>query len=206
MIIYIIIIVTSLFSFLALQDRDIMNRFIMYPYAVKHRNEWWRFITSGFLHADFTHLFFNMFVLYAFGNHLLGFFENMFGGLAIYYFLVMYIGAIIISDLSSYIKWHNSPSYRSLGASGAVSAVLFSFILFKPLDKLMVMFVLPLPGIVWGIIYLSYSWFMAKKGGDRINHDAHFYGALFGFLFPILLKPELFTNFIDQIKFFLNTF
>lgn len=171
----------------------------MYPYAVKRNNEWWRFITSGFLHADFMHLFFNMFVLYSFGLALFQYFENLFQELAIYYFLVLYIGAIIISDLSSYIKHHNSPSYRSLGASGAVSAILFAFILINPMSQVLVFFI-PMPGVLMGAIYLGYSWYMAKQGGDRINHDAHFYGALFGFLFPILLKSELFFHFIDAVK------
>lgn len=200
MILYIIIIFTGVFSFLALQQREIMNRFIMWPYAVKHNNEWWRFITSGFLHADFTHLFFNMFVLYSFGQALVSYFGFLFGNLYVYYFLILYIGAIIISDLSSYIKYHESPSYRSLGASGAVSAVLFAFILLNPTSKVYVFFLLPLPGFVWGLIYLGYSWYMAKQGGDRINHDAHFYGAVFGFLFPIMLRPNLFMDFVDQIK------
>jgi len=203
MIVYIIIIFTSLFSFLALQDRNLMNRFIMYPYAVKHNKEWWRFISSGFLHADYMHLFFNMFVLYSFGLVLIQYFEYLFEGLAIYYFLVLYIGAIIVSDLSSYIKYHESPSYRSLGASGAVSAVLFAFILINPMSQVLVFFI-PMPGVLMGVIYLGYSWYMAKQGGDRINHDAHFYGALFGFLFPVLLKPELFLDFIDKVKFALS--
>ncbi len=203
MIVYIIIIFTSLFSFLALQDRNLMNRFIMYPHAVKHNKEWWRFISSGFLHADYMHLFFNMFVLYSFGLVLIQYFEYLFEGLAIYYFLVLYIGAIIVSDLSSYIKYHESPSYRSLGASGAVSAVLFAFILINPMSQVLVFFI-PMPGVLMGVIYLGYSWYMAKQGGDRINHDAHFYGALFGFLFPVLLKPELFLDFIDKVKFSLS--
>lgn len=203
MIVYIIIIFTSLFSFLALQDRNLMNRFIMYPHAVKHNKEWWRFISSGFLHADYMHLFFNMFVLYSFGLVLIQYFEYLFEGLAIYYFLVLYIGAIIVSDLSSYIKYHESPSYRSLGASGAVSAVLFAFILINPMSQVLVFFI-PMPGVLMGVIYLGYSWYMAKQGGERINHDAHFYGALFGFLFPVLLKPELFLDFIDKVKFSLS--
>ena len=145
-----------------------------------------------------------MFVLYSFGQALIGYFDFLFGNLSVYYFLILYIGAIIVSDLSSYIKYHESPSYRSLGASGAVSAVLFAFILLDPTSKVLVMFILPLPGFVWGIIYLGYSWYMAKQGGDRINHDAHFYGAVFGFLFPILLKPELFMSFIEQLKSVLN--
>lgn len=180
-----------------------MNRFIMYPHAVKHNKEWWRFISSGFLHADYMHLFFNMFVLYSFGLVLIQYFEYLFEGLAIYYFLVLYIGAIIVSDLSSYIKYHESPSYRSLGASGAVSAVLFAFILINPMSQVLVFFI-PMPGVLMGVIYLGYSWYMAKQGGDRINHDAHFYGALFGFLFPVLLKPELFLDFIDKVKFVLS--
>ncbi len=199
MIVYIIIIFTSLFSYLAFQDVNLMNRFIMYPYAVKRNNEWWRFVSSGFLHADYMHLFFNMFVLYSFGLFLIQYFELLFDGLSIYYFLILYIGAIIVSDLSSYIKYHESPSYRSLGASGAVSAVLFAFILINPMSQVLVFFI-PMPGVLMGVIYLGYSWYMAKRGGDRINHDAHFYGAVFGFLFPILLKPELFMNLIEQIQ------
>jgi membrane associated rhomboid family serine protease len=204
MIAYIIILVTCLTSILAFNSPDIMNGGIMYPYAIKHNNQWYRFITSGFLHADWMHLFFNMLTFYFFAPNLAAFFGELFGDVkGEYYFLILYIGAIIVSNLSSYVKYHNSPGYRSLGASGAVSAVLFSFALINPTAIIYVYFI-PIPAVLGGIIYLVYSWYMARRGSTRINHDAHFYGAIFGFVFTILLKPSLFPDFIDKIEYALS--
>ncbi len=177
----------------------------MYPYAVRHQNQWYRFITSGFLHADWMHLFFNMFVLYIFGQALLYYYQFMFEeSKAVYYFILLYLGGLVISDLPTYIKYHNSPSYVSLGASGAVSSVLFAVILINPMSYVYIFGIIPLPGVVWGGLYLAYTWYMARKGGDRINHDAHFYGAIFGTAFTILLKPELLPDFFDKILFALG--
>lgn len=199
------ILITCGISIAAFNSNDLMSRWMMYPYAVRHQNQWYRFITSGFLHADWTHLFFNMFVLYFFGQALFYYFQLMFEeSKAIYYFILLYLGGLVISDLPTYIKYHNSPSYVSLGASGAVSSVLFAVILINPMSYVYIFGIIPLPGVVWGGLYLAYSWYMARKGGDRINHDAHFYGAVFGIAFTVLLKPELLPDFFDKIAFALG--
>ena len=202
-IVFLTILITCGISIAAFNSPDLMSKWIMYPYAVRHQNQWYRFITSGFLHANWMHLFFNMYVLYSFGQVLSQYFDLLFGDTkGIYYFILLYVGGIIVSDLPSYIKYHNSPSYRSLGASGAISAVVFSVIFINPLSKMGIIFIpIALPGVVFGGLYLAYTWYMAKRGGDRINHDAHFYGALFGIAFTILLKPSLLPDFIDKIMF-----
>ena len=109
-----------------------------------------------------------------------------------------------MSIIPTYSKQKNNPGYHALGASGAVSAVVFSFILFNPLQRLCFYGILCLPGIIFGILYLVYCYYMGRKGGDRINHDAHLWGALYGFFFTIILKPSLIVSFFDQLIYFRN--
>ena len=197
-IVIIIIIITVAASIAAFQSPDLMNRWLMRPYAVKHGNQWYRFITSGFIHANWIHLLFNMIVFYSFGPVVQAYYDYSFEGRSTYYFIVLYLGGMLISDLPTYIKHQEHSWYASLGASGAVSAVLFAFVFLNPLGTIYFYF-LPMPGIVMGVLYLGYSWYMSKQGGDNINHDAHFYGAVFGVLFTFLLKPSLGLDFIDKL-------
>lgn len=176
-----------------------MDRFIFNPYIVQSKKEWFRFISSGMLHADWIHLFVNMFVLFSFGSALEDTFKETFGGKAEVYFLLLYVGALMASVLPTYKKQKDNPAYNALGASGAVSAVVFSFILFYPLHELCLYGLLCLPGIIFGVLYLVYCYYMAKKAQDNINHDAHLWGALYGFFFTVLLKPDLFISFLQQI-------
>jgi membrane associated rhomboid family serine protease len=120
-------------------------------------------------------------------------------GLSQFYYLSLYIGALIVSNIPTYLKHRNDYNYRSLGASGAVSAVLFAFILLKPWAQIQVFFI-PLPAIVYGVLFLVYSAYMSRKGGDHINHDAHFYGALFGVAFTIIVHPDIINVFINELK------
>ncbi len=194
-----IIIVTSAFSALAFQNRRLTDRFIFNPFIIHQRKEWFRFISSGFLHADWLHLIVNMFVLFSFGFVLEDYFRAIFEEKAEVYYLLLYVGGLMTSVLPTFRKHKDNPSYNALGASGAVSAVVFSFILFNPLQELCLYGILCLPGIIFGVIYLFYCYYMGKKGQGNINHDAHLWGALYGFFFTVLLKPSLILGFIQQI-------
>jgi membrane associated rhomboid family serine protease len=106
---------------------------------------------------------------------------------------------MVIATISTVIKHKNNPQYNAIGASGAVSAVVFTYIFFSPTNSLLLMGVIPIPAIIFGVLYLIYSQYMARKSGGNVNHDAHFIGAVFGFIYPILLKPSLIYSFINQI-------
>ncbi|MFI5170799.1 MAG: rhomboid family intramembrane serine protease [Chitinophagales bacterium] len=198
-----IIILTAITSILAFGNPAIRGTALFYPYAIRERNEWFRFITSGFIHADFLHLAVNMFVLYMFGETLEKIYlPAFFGSSAKLVYIAIYLLGMVVSDIPSYFKHRHDPTYRGLGASGAVAAVLFAVILIGPFTGAisLMLIPIPMPPIVFGVLYLIYSAYMGKAGKDNVNHDAHFYGALFGFIFPGILKPELFTLLIDQIQ------
>ncbi len=147
---YGIIIVTCIISVVALQNNALMNKWIFSPYLVKQENQYYRFLTSGFLHGDWMHLFINMLVLYFFGRNVEHTFQLFWGTLGLYYYILLYLGAIIISEISTYKKHKDNPGYRSLGASGATSAVLFSSILIYPIDKVCLWGLLCVPGVYHG--------------------------------------------------------
>ena len=194
-----LIVINVAFSYAAFSSREIMGKAIFNPYIVYEHKEWWRFITSGFIHADWPHLIINMYVLYMFGETTLFFYRINFGEQNIYYFLLMYFGGMIVSHLPSYQKHKHDFHYNSLGASGAVSSVVFAYIVFQPFSTLYLFFVIPLPAILFGVLYVIYSYQAAKRGQDNIGHEAHLWGAIFGFVFTMLMKPDLFSNFIDSI-------
>jgi membrane associated rhomboid family serine protease len=191
----IIIIVTALISISAFNNGRIYNDLIMYPPAI-NRGQYYRLLTSGFIHADFMHLIFNMLTLWFFGKVLE---ERYFMYFGKFTFLIFYLAAITLSDLPSYIKHKNNSSYASLGASGGVSAILFAYIILAPWSTIYLFF-LPVPAIVFGVVYLVYSQYMARKGGDNINHDAHFWGAVIGVAGVLLLDKEAIPRFIQLIQ------
>jgi membrane associated rhomboid family serine protease len=199
MITVIIVAITVLISLYAFNNADVMRKFIFNPYVVKTRGEYHRFITSGFLHQDHMHLIFNMITMWFFGKELEIIFAAVFGAKGPFYFVLLYILAIIISDIPSYFKYAGTPGYNSLGASGGVSAILFAFILFDPLRKLYLYFALPIPGFIFAALYVVYSYYQGKRGRDNINHTAHLVGGIFGLIFCIILFPSVVQNFIDQI-------
>jgi membrane associated rhomboid family serine protease len=193
----IIIIITCIISITAFRRPGDIDKLSMWPYMVKEHKQYYRFITAGLVHADYMHLGFNMLTMFFFGKYIESIFQQLFGGKI--YFLVFYILALIVSDIPSYIRHRNNYSYRSIGASGAVSAVVFAFILFQPWAKIVV-FVIPMPAILYGVLFLGYSVYMSRRGGDGINHDAHFWGAVFGIVFPLVIRPELAGYFIQQLS------
>lgn len=190
---YILIGITALVSYSAFSNVNLLNKCMFYPVDIKNKREYWRFITHGFIHADMQHLLFNMITLFFFGRFVELSFHDIFGNSFVY--PLFYISALIASSLPSYKKHQDDYYYRSLGASGAVSAVLYAAIVFDPWLK--VNFI---PGIVYAIGYLVYSNYMNRKQVDNIGHDAHMYGAIFGFIFPFVFKIELIGDFIDLLK------
>ncbi|QHL89428.1 rhomboid family intramembrane serine protease [Nibribacter ruber] len=196
-----LIIITVAISMYAWRNQNLMENWVHHPQSVAQHNEWWRLLTSGFLHADFGHLFFNMFSFYMFGRVVEQYFMAIFGPtMGIVLYLVLYLGAIILSDLPTYFKHRNDRGYYSLGASGGVAAIIFSSIYFNPQSELIIF---PIPfhikGYIFGALYLIYSYYQARRAGDGINHSAHFYGALFGVVFTIGLVPEYFPRFLELI-------
>lgn len=200
MITYILIAITVLISMYAFNQPELMRRFILNPYVVKTRNEYYRFITSGFLHKDHMHLIFNMITFYFFGRIIEQVFYAIFGDLGGVYYVALYVLAIIVSDIPSFFKYRNIPGYSSLGASGGVSAIVFAFILFMPLEKINLYLFIPIPGFILGALYLMYSYYQGRRGHDHINHDAHLYGALFGVIFCVVLYPPVVQTFFEQLR------
>lgn len=199
-----LLVITVVISVSAFNNRSLLDRFLFNPFVVRSRGEWYRFISSGFIHADWIHLLVNMFVLFSFGPIVEDYFRAVFEGHGQYYFVLLYLGGMVTSILPTYRKHLNHPNYSALGASGAVSSVVFAFILFNPLEKICLYGILCLPGILFGVAYLFYCYYMDKKGGSRVNHDAHLWGALFGWMFTALLQPSLIIRFFQQLVYFRN--
>lgn len=200
---YSLIAANAIISLIALNNRQLMQQAIMWPYGVKNKKEYYRFISSGFLHADIIHLFFNMFTLYFFGKNIELIFSAFGLGGKISY-LILYFGALVVSDIPTYIKHRDNPSYFTLGASGAVSAVVFSCILFSPWASIYLYGAIRISAAVYAVLYLIYCIYMAKKSADNVNHDAHLWGAVFGFAFTLILigaiRPELYYLILEQLK------
>jgi membrane associated rhomboid family serine protease len=195
----IIIALTVLASIYAWNNQNIYSKWIFHPYQIKKNKEYHRFITSGFIHADYIHLLFNMFSLYAIGGGLEDFFTFQFGTSSQLYYWALYLGAMVAADLPTFFKEKNNTNYRALGASGAVSAVVFAFIILAPTTTLSINFI-PMPAFLFGVLYLGISYYQSGRAADNVNHDAHFYGAMFGIVFMAVLVPESIPNFIQQIS------
>ncbi len=195
--------VTCLVSILAFNNREMMDKLSLKPWLVLQRNEYWRILSHGLIHADYIHLFVNMFVLYSFGSFL----EMQFEALeqsgiiknAAFTYLFFYISGIAAATLLTISKYRNDQWYSAVGASGAVSAMVFISIFFNPWQKLYFFGVLPIPGIIFGGLYLYYSHYMSRKNTDNIAHEAHFLGAVYGMVFPLFLEPKLIFYFINQL-------
>lgn len=169
-----------------------MNRFLLTPYWIERRNEYYRFITSGFIHKDYQHLIFNMISFYFFG-----YIAEAWLGTALY--VVFYLSAIVVSDIPTYFKNRHNSNYASLGASGAVSAVIFASIILHPVNTILIYFI-PMPAIVFGILYLGYSYYMDKRKSGNVNHSAHLYGALYGLTFIGIYDYHTVLNMFQTIQ------
>jgi len=194
-----ILIITTGISLYTMQKPRVLNSLMMNPYLITRQSQYYRLVTSGFIHRDHMHLIFNMFSLYFFGTQLEYIFQQIFGGLGSLHFITLYLFGIIISDVPTVLKHKNNIYYNSLGASGAVSAVVFACILFLPLRDICIYGVLCFPGVVLGLAYLVYSFYSSKKSKDGINHDAHLYGALFGIIYCLIFYPDSLRIFTEQM-------
>lgn len=190
-----IIAATVLVSWLAFNNPKLLERLILWPPAIARKHQYDRLVTHGFIHADFQHLLFNMITLYFFGRAVEQWFVPYLGQVG---FVLFYLSAILVAILPTYLKHRNDARYRSLGASGAVSAVLFTFILVQPWS-LIIVFVLPVPAIVYGVLYVGYSIWMDRQGRDNINHSAHLWGAAYGILFTLMMEPRVGPAFLQSL-------
>lgn len=197
-----IIVITAIFSILAFNRPDIMAQYQFNAYMIAHRKQWYRFFTHAFLHADWVHLIVNMFVLYSFGGFVEYMFDGYFHEKGPFVYLGLYVGAIFASSIVSYRKHRNNHWYNAIGASGAVSAVLFSAVVFAPFQKIYLYAVLPMPALLWAVLYMVYSAYMGRRGGDNIGHDAHLWGGVFGLFYTMLVDPDIGRAFFMQMASF----
>ncbi len=195
----ILIAITVAVSYAAFNNTKLMDMLQFNASKIVYKKEYHRLITHAFIHANWEHLLVNMIVLFSFGRAIEAYFKYNFGDRHIIYFFLLYFGGILVSNIYALIKHHKNYFYNSVGASGAVSAVLFAAIFFDPWNKIYFFGILPIPGIVFAGLYLVYSYQMSTKQKDNVAHDAHFLGALYGFIFPVLLNPQLFNVFIDKL-------
>jgi len=202
----VIIIITGVISFLAFSNRDLMDKLIFSPPDVHRRNQWYRFFSNGLIHADIGHLVFNMYAFYLFGDIVESGFQYIFSGSGSLLYLIMYISALAVCLIPSYNRHKDNYYYKSLGASGAVSAVIFAAILLNPVAGIGLVFIpsLSIPGFVFGPLYLIITAYLDKRGGGNINHSAHLWGALYGVVFLIAMSFALKTEF-NPLSNFINT-
>lgn len=198
-----IIIITVLVSLGGFSNQKIQDDLIFYPPAVTKQNQWYRFFSCGLIHADFGHLLFNMLSLYFFGDLVENGFVQLFGSMGKWMYLGLYVSALLVSLLPTYFKNRNNDHYKSLGASGAVSAVIFAGLLLMPTSTIYFYF-FPMPSFVFAPLYLLFTAYMDRRGGDNINHSAHLWGSLYGLVFIILacrfINFPIMQNAIDQVR------
>lgn len=194
-----IIIITVLVSIGGFSRQNIIEDLIFYPPAVSQRGQWYRFFTCGLIHADFGHLLFNMLSLYFFGPEVERAFLEIFGEIGKWLYLFLYVSALLFSLLPTYLKNKNNAQYRSLGASGAVSAVIFAGLMLAPGTEVYIFFIpIPIPGFIFAPLYVLISVLLDRKGGDNINHSAHIWGGLYGLLFVIVAGYFVQYNAIEE--------
>lgn len=190
-----IIVLTGLVSWLAFSNEKLLQRLLLWPPAVTRGREYHRFVSYGFVHGDFMRLLFNMITLYFFGGRVEALVNEVLGPWG---FVGFYLSALVVSALPSYLRHRHDPNYATLGASGAVSAVLFAFILFYPWATIYV-YVIPVPAIIFAALYVGYSVYAERQQADRINHSAHLAGAAYGVLFTLLMEPRVLGHFWQSL-------
>ena len=192
---YALIAITCVVSWIAFNNRKLADRLILWPPAIDKNKQYDRLVTYGFIHADFMHLLFNMITLFFFGPQI----ESLMGEVGAWVYPLFYVSALVVSILPTYLKNKKNPNYLSLGASGAVSAILFAYILLRPWSIIGVFFI-PMPAILFAVLYVGYSIWMDRRGGDRINHSAHLSGAAYGVLFMLVMEPRVLGHFLRQLQ------
>ncbi len=196
----IIVIITVLFSMQAFSNPVIFDKFKHSPYIEHRHKEYYRWISSGFLHVNYLHLGINMFVFYQFGGAVESIYQGLFGAMGgSILFLLMYLTSIVAGDLVTFVKHKDSPYYTAVGASGGVSGVLFAYILFNPWAEMALYGIIPFRAIVGGVLYMAYEQWASRNSNDNIGHDAHFFGAIAGMTVTIALEPRIFSFFIEQL-------
>lgn len=195
----IIIAISSVVSILAFSNREMFDKMKFNPYRIHNNKEWYRVLTHALLHANWMHLLINMFVLYSFGSAVEYYFSYYLGSKAELFYIILYVTSIIFSVLYSFNKQKENIYFNAVGASGAVSAVVFTAILFDPWNRLYFFGIIPIPGIIFGIGYLIYSYIMGKRQKGPIAHDVHFLGSVYGLVFPILIKHQLIWVFLNNL-------
>jgi membrane associated rhomboid family serine protease len=198
--------ITVAVSFYVFNKPELQSRLTMNPFMINRRGEYYRFISSGFIHRDHMHLLWNMFAFYFFGTAIEQDFETLFGASGVYYFIFLYLTAIVLSDVPTYLKERNNTYYNALGASGGVGSVIFVFIVLEPLQSICLYFALCMPGFVFGLGYMAYTYYQGRRSNDGINHDAHLYGALYGLLFCVIIYPNSLPLFFRQVTYWLENF
>jgi membrane associated rhomboid family serine protease len=191
----IILAATCIVSFMAFNNRRLIDDLILWPPAIERKKEYYRLVTYGLIHADGMHLLFNMMTLFFFGRTMDLYFNQFLGTFG---FGLFYLGGLIVSILPTYLKNRHNNNYRSLGASGAVSAVLFSFIMLSPWTRILVWFV-PMPAIIYAVLYVGYSIYMDQRGQGNINHSAHLWGAAYGVIFTVVVDHDALSRFFGAL-------
>jgi len=205
----IIIVITALVSIGGFSNQRIIDDLIFYPPMVSQRNQWYRFFSCGLIHADVAHLIFNMLSLYLFGRFVENSFTEIFQQNGKWIYLLMYVTALLVSLLPTYFKHKNNYSYRSLGASGAVSTVVFAGLMVAPGVEVGLFFIPPIiPGFIFGPLYLLITAWLDKAGRDNINHSAHLWGALYGIAFIIVAERlagrDAISEFIEGVRYYMR--
>ncbi len=201
MVTVIIIAATCLLSILCFTGALNSNKLMFNAYGVWYRKEWYRLFTYGVVHGGWGHLLFNMLTLFFFGGVVEQYFALAFGNVAgVVLYVLLYVSAIAVSSLWDLFKFRNNYNYNAVGASGAVSAILFASILFEPKMGIYIYLIpIPVPGYIFAPLYLLYCWYMAKQNRDNIGHSAHFWGAVYGLVFPLACRPDIFQHFLAQL-------
>ena len=201
MVTLLLILVTSAVSILCFMGMLNPRALVFNAYDVWHRKQWHRMLSYGLVHGGWGHLFFNMLTLYFFGRVVEQYFQAAFGARAgVILYVVLYVTAIAVSTVGDLVKYRNNINYNAVGASGAVSAVLFASILFEPKMGIFIYLIpIPVPGYVFAPLYLLYCWYMARRNLDNIGHTAHFWGAVYGLVFPLVFRPDILQLFLRQL-------
>lgn len=196
-----LIVVTCLVSILCFTGTVDSRHLVFNAVGVWHRREWHRMLSYGLVHGGWGHLLFNMLTLYFFGTVVEQYFGLAFGGkLGVALYILLYVSALAVSTVGDLIKYKDVPGYNAVGASGAVSAVLFASILFEPKMGIYIYLIpIPVPGYIFAPLYLLYCWYMARRNMDNIGHTAHFWGAVYGLVFPLICRPDILRHFLAQL-------